>query len=121
MCWDERLDTRLADLMERGYQFLHPRDDQGRLIAVVGIRVHDSVIDVIRLEAEDDATALRLAGDEIDVLDPRRVLWRSHGTARQALDDLLTLADDAYAVPGRVRGCWVPGEHGRAKWLATVG
>ncbi|WAL65737.1 hypothetical protein ORV05_33560 [Amycolatopsis cynarae] len=112
---------RLADLIERGYQFLHPRDDQGRIVAVVGIRVHDSVIDMIRLEAEDDATALRLPGDEADVLAPRRVLWRSQGTARRVLDDLLTLADDAYAVPGRVHGCWVPGEHGRAKWLAATG
>jgi len=109
------------DLIDRGYRFIHPRDKAGSLVAVVGIRAHDSVVDVLRIDAEDDVTAFRVAGDEQDILNPGRMLWRCRGTAHAVLDELLALADD-YAASGRkVTGCWVPGETGRAKWLAAAG
>ncbi|KAA9161106.1 hypothetical protein FPZ12_015215 [Amycolatopsis acidicola] len=115
------VDARLMDLMDRGYKFLHPRDGEGRVVAVVGIRAHGSVIDVLRLDAEDDVVAFRVPGDESNVLEPRKMLWRCRGEAHEVLDELLSLADDYLNADGTpVKGCWVPGEGGRAKWLAPA-
>ena len=58
------VDARLTDLIGRGYRFLHPRDEHGRVVAVVGVRAHDRVVDVVLLNAEDDVSAYRVAGDE---------------------------------------------------------
>ncbi|GAA5157316.1 hypothetical protein [Amycolatopsis dongchuanensis] len=114
------VEARLLDLIDRGYKFLHPCDADGNVVTVVGIRAHGSVIDVIRLDAEDDAVATRLPGDEQDVLAPRKLLWRCRGSAHDVLDELLALADDYGADRAKpIPGCWVPGEHGRAKWLAA--
>jgi hypothetical protein len=116
------LDERLADLIGRGYRFIHPRDKHGRVVAVVGIRAHHRVIDVIRLDAEDDVSAFRLAGDEADLLAPQRLLWCRYGTAQEVLNELLALADDEFAPAGveDVRGCWIPGAAGQATWLAAA-
>src|SRR5690606_5150569 len=67
--------TQLRQLVARGFRFVHPTDASGQLAAVVGVRVHDGVIDVVRLEAEDDVSAMRIPADEDDVMAPRRVLW----------------------------------------------
>jgi hypothetical protein len=115
------VETRLLDLIGRGYRFIHPRDDDGNVVAVVGIRAHGSVVDVVRLNAEDDVLASRVPGDEADVLSPRKLLWRCRGTADEVLDELLALADDYGADRTRPgRGCWAPDRDGRAKWLASA-
>src|SRR5699024_9063122 len=87
-------ESALQRLIECGYRFVHPRDDHGEIIAVIGIRVHGAVIDVIRLEGEDDVTALRVPGDEDNILEPQTVLWRSSGAVAAVIDDLLRLSDD---------------------------
>ncbi|NKQ55953.1 hypothetical protein HFP15_24040 [Amycolatopsis sp. K13G38] len=115
------VDARLLSLIDRGYRFIHPRDKNGSVVAVVGIRAHHSVVDVLRMDAEDDVTAFRVPGDEQDILNPRRMLWRCRGTAHTVLDELVELADDYAGGGRRVTGCWVPGEGGRAKWLAAAG
>ncbi|HVW40663.1 MAG TPA: hypothetical protein VHC18_04870 [Amycolatopsis sp.] len=117
---DVSVDSRLRDLIGRGYRFIHPRDDRGRVVAVVGIRAHDTVVDVLRIDGEDDVTAFRVPGDEPDILSPRTTLWRCRGAAHDVLDELLALADDHAATGRQVRGCWVPGATGRAKWLAAA-
>ncbi|GAA5162685.1 hypothetical protein [Amycolatopsis sacchari] len=96
MCSPEAtpVENRLLNLIDRGYRFIHPRDDGGTLVAVVGVRPHDAVIDVIRLDAEDDATALRVPADEDDILTPEKPLWSCHGTAHEVLDELLALPDE---------------------------
>lgn len=115
-------ENALKRLIEHGYRFVHPRDVHGEIVAVIGIRAHNTVIDVIRLEAEDDVTATRMPGDEDDVLDPHTVLWRSSGAVCMVVDDLLSLPDDACAVqsPAAAAGCWVSGDRGRARWLAAT-
>ncbi|PRX47445.1 hypothetical protein B0I33_10523 [Prauserella shujinwangii] len=112
----------LGRLIERGYRFVHPRDERGEVIAVVGVRAHGTVVDVIRLDAEDDVTAMRLPGDEPDILKPARALWRTSGSMPDVVDAVLTLADDAFAVDRRaVHGCWVSDGQRRAKFvLATA-
>lgn len=87
------VEQRLTHLIDRGYRFIHPRSDDGAVVAVVGIRVHDAVVDIVRLDAEDDATAFRVPEDEPNVLAPTTLLWRSRGGAGEVLDKLLALPD----------------------------
>ncbi|WP_236790480.1 hypothetical protein [Amycolatopsis sp. GM8] len=118
---DHSLETRLTELIGRGYRFIHPRDDEGNVAAVVGIRVHGSVIDVVRLNAEDDVVASRVPADETDILAPRTMLWRCRGTVDVVLNELLALDDQYGAGRARpMRGCWVSDQDGRSKWLAAA-
>jgi hypothetical protein len=116
----DQITGRLQGLIKRGFRFAHPHDSQGALVAIVGIRVHDGVIDIVQLYSEDDADAARIPGDEPDVLFPRNVLWRSTGAALAVLDDVLALADPEHQREhSRADGCWVPTRPGRAAWLAA--
>lgn len=118
-------EARLRELITRGYRFIHPTDADGGVIAVVGIRFHDSVIDMVQLNAEDDVIATRMPGDQLDIFAPTRVLWQVTGHAQHALRELLCLPDDS--TPGvpvngecthiEVRGCWVPTRPGASAWL----
>lgn len=108
----------LQALIARDFQFAHPRDSEGSLIAVVGIRAHHGVIDIVQLYGEQDADAARVPGEEPDVLFPRTVLWRTTGTAREVVEATLAL-DDPTPGPHQVKGCWVPNRSGRSTWLAA--
>lgn len=92
-----RTSLQLRQLIERGFQFLHPRDARGELAAVVGVRAHDAVIDVVRLHTEDDVMAIRMPADEVNVLSPTTFSWRRRGPATSVLDELLELPDDRIA------------------------
>jgi len=93
-------DLRLAELVSRGFRFMHPRNPDGHVVAVIGVRAHHNVIDVVWLRGEDDVVATRMPGDETNFLTPARVVWRSAGTAGEVLDELLGLPDDR--TPGSV-------------------
>jgi hypothetical protein len=113
---------RLQDLIARGFRFAHPHDSEGALVAIVGIRAHHGVIDIVQLYSEDNADAARIPGDEPDVLLPRTVLWRSAGSARNVLDGLLALGDSVPTTDkphSQPNGCWVPTQPGRSAWLAA--
>ncbi|PXY31441.1 hypothetical protein BAY60_03395 [Prauserella muralis] len=116
------VEDTLGRLIARGYRFVHPRDADGEIITVVGVRAHGHVIDVVRLDAEDDVTAMRLPGDEPNILEPRTVLWSRSGTMRAVVDGLLELSDDAHTehAPSRTAGCWIRGGAGRAKYLMAT-
>lgn len=92
-------EDQLRRLVARGFRFIDPRDDDGEVVAVVGVRAHDNVIDVVRLHGEDDAVASRMPGDA-NVLAPTTVFWRHAGPAGEVLDQLLALPDDR--TPGSV-------------------
>lgn len=110
----------LQALIARDFQFAHPRDTQGALIAVVGIRVHHGVIDIVQLYGEDDADAARVPGEEPDVLFPRTVLWRTTGTSREVISAMLELEEpDVEEFSTQTKGCWVPTHAGRSSWLAA--
>lgn len=81
----------MAALEARDFQFAYPRDAEGKLIAVVGIRVHDNAIDVVRIHSEQQAVAARVPSDEPDVLFPGRVLWRVTGPASEVIELTLHL------------------------------
>jgi hypothetical protein len=122
-------ESQLRALVSRGFRFLHPRASCGNVLAVVGVRAHDSVVDVMWLHGESDARAVRMPGDERDVLEPTRILWESRGPAGTVLAELLRLPDPAQPAPdhpagntGRARGgCWVPTHPGTTRWLAAAG
>lgn len=88
-----RTTRQLRELIDRGFQFLHPRDERGELAAVVGVRAHDTVIDVVRLHTEDDALAMRVPADEANLFSPTRFAWRRSGPATTVLEELLELPD----------------------------
>ncbi|WP_033290098.1 hypothetical protein [Amycolatopsis jejuensis] len=109
----------LQQLIARGYQFVHPTNERGEVQAVVGVRVHDDVVDVVRLNAEDDVEATRLPGGEENIFEPVTWLWRSRGEAGEVLDEVLSLPDEHHPADTTANGCWVPGRGGRSKWLAA--
>ncbi|MDT8913398.1 hypothetical protein [Amycolatopsis sp. PS_44_ISF1] len=113
------VEAGLRALIARGYQFVHPSDEHGEILAVVGVRAHGCGVDVIRLNAEDDVVAMRLPETEEQVLAPRTWRWRLDGPAAEVLPALLALPEETAGPAARSGGCWVPGRGGRAKWLAT--
>ncbi len=109
----------LQALIARDFHFAHPRASDGSLIAVVGIRAHHGVIDIVQLYGENDADAARIPGEEPDVLFPKTVLWRTVGAADEVIAEALELADPEPEHSGQAGGCWVPTRAGRATWLAA--
>ncbi|MET9631104.1 hypothetical protein ABZX92_26920 [Lentzea sp. NPDC006480] len=93
----ESATVRLNALILRGFQFLYPRNHKGELAAVVGVRAHDNVIDVVRLHDENDAIATRMPADEANVLVPTRYSWQRTGPACRVIEELLELPDDRTA------------------------
>jgi hypothetical protein len=92
------VDGQLRALVDRGFRFVDPRDENGDVVAVVGVRAHDEVVDVVELRGEDDVVATRIPRDQ-DVLAPRRIHWREQGPAPVVLAKLLFLADDYLGTP----------------------
>lgn len=110
----------LQSLVARDFQFTHPRDSSGSLVAVVGIRVHHGVFDILQLFGENDADAARIPADEPDVLFPSRVLWRTNGPALDVINELLHLPEPLPETGAEATGCWIPTHAGRSKWLAVT-
>jgi len=87
-------DRLLGELVARGFRFMHPRNPEGDVVAVIGVRAHHNVTDVVWLRGEDDVVATRMPGDETNFLAPSRITWRSAGTAAEVLSELVGLPDD---------------------------
>lgn len=88
------VDGQLRELLAHGYEFFHPTGQDGGIIAVVGVRAHHDVIDVVCLRGEGDAKAARMPADEDDVLAPARTLWQLAGPAVTVLAALLALPEE---------------------------
>ncbi|GAA4539020.1 hypothetical protein [Amycolatopsis samaneae] len=88
------IESGLQELISRGYQFVHQSDERGEVSAVVGVRVHDQVVDVVRLNSEDDVEATRMPGGEENIFEPERWLWRSRGEGARVLTEVLALPDE---------------------------
>lgn len=108
---------RLHELITRGFQFLHPTAADGSIQAVVGVRVHDDVIDLVQLHAENDVSATRMPVDEADIMAPKTVLWQIQGQVADVLDEVLSLPDGPNPAADGAAGCWVPVKPGEARWL----
>lgn len=116
------IEDLLSKLINRGYRFVHPRNADGEVVAVVGVRALDTVTDVVRINAEDDVIATRTPSQEENVLEPHTVLWRCHGDLGTVVAAVLALDDNAETQHHAVStsGCWVAGGRGRTKWLAAT-
>ena len=105
--------------MDRGFQFLHPRNADGAVICVVGLRAHHDVVDLVQLYGEQDAQAARVPADEQDVFAPNVVLWRQTGSTCEVIDAMLALPDPRPEEQADCqKGCWVPVSPGQSKWLS---
>jgi len=89
----EHVTRRLLALRCVGFQFAAVRDAGGVVVALTGVRAHHGVIDIVQLYGEHDADAIRIPGDEPDILRARTTIWRSTGTASDVIDKILVLAD----------------------------
>jgi hypothetical protein len=87
------LEVALRALRGRGFRFIDPRDEHGDVVALVGVRAHNNVLDVVRMHSESHVIASRVPGDS-DVLAPATVFWQRTGPARDVLEALLDLPDD---------------------------
>jgi hypothetical protein len=121
-------ESQLRALVARGFRFLHPKASGGSVLAVVGVRAHDNVVDVMWLHGETDARAVRMPADERDVMSPTQTLWENSGHAAEVLAQLLSLPDDHVpGLTGMVRtaqtaaGCWVAVSPNTSRWLAATG
>lgn len=114
-------ETQLLELVERGYRFVHPTDADGELAEVVGVRVHDNVVDVVKLRGEHDVVAMRLPAGEVDILAPRQVLWQTSGYVAEVLERLLALPEEAppSMADRSAGGCWIPMAPGSSKWITA--
>ncbi|RSM82793.1 hypothetical protein DMH04_24585 [Kibdelosporangium aridum] len=112
-------EAQLKELIARGFSFAHPRDATGEVAAVVGVRVHHGVVDVVQIYGEHDADATRIPGDELDIFFPYKVFWRSSGSSAAVVAELLALPDPEPGDVPKVNGCWVPARPGRSKWLSA--
>lgn len=117
----EAVECRLHKLIALGFQFAHPTDNMGAVVEILGVRVHDTVVDVVKLQGENEVLAMRIPGDEVDILSPARTLWQSSGFVCDVLDELLALPDEAGSdvTSARIGGVWLPGRPGTAKWVTA--
>lgn len=117
---DQSYEELLLQLVQRGFKFVHPTDADGELAEVVGVRVHDDVVDVVKLRGEHDVLAMRLPATEVDILSPRQVLWQSTGYVGRVLSEVLALPEqDSGDSGGAAAGCWVPVSPGESKWMTA--
>jgi len=98
------IDDQLRALLARGFQFIHPTGRSGELVAIVGVRVHHDMTDVVCLRGEGEAKAARMPADEDDILAPKQTVWQKTGGAGTVLTGLLALPDDYPAAACRGAG-----------------
>jgi hypothetical protein len=87
------IDDRLVAMRAAGFHFATNHDSDGVIVALIGVRAHHGVVDIVWIWGEDDAEAARVPGDESNVLSPETVLWRANGPTGRVLDRLLALPD----------------------------
>ncbi|HEX5121046.1 MAG TPA: hypothetical protein VFW65_38160 [Pseudonocardiaceae bacterium] len=114
---------QLHALIVQGFRFAYPRRANGEIAAVVGVRAHHNVVDIVQLFGEHDADAARIPGDEPDILSPRHVIWRATGPANNVLQQVLDHQDiDCTDItPGSAHnGCWLSAGPSHAVWLPST-
>lgn len=85
--------TRLRALVARGFRLMPPvRDTDGELMALVYVRPHGDLVDVVELRGEDDVRAARVSRDH-HLRDGQDAHWRMAGSACDVLDQVLALPE----------------------------
>jgi len=86
---------RLRMLRALAFLFARTRDNSGEVVALVGVRMHHGVVDVIQIYGEDDADAVRIPTAELNGETPGTVLWSTSGPPAEVIDAMLDLPDPA--------------------------
>ncbi|MCI2418124.1 hypothetical protein MOQ72_11865 [Saccharopolyspora sp. K220] len=85
---------RLRQLMARGFRLMPPvRDTDGELMALIYVRPHGDIIDIVELRGEDDVRAARVSRKDGIRDDPSTAQWRTAGAACDVLDQVLALPE----------------------------
>jgi hypothetical protein len=86
--------VRLRELVARGFRLMPPvRDTDGELMALIYVRPHGDIVDVVELRSEDDVRAVRVSRGKSISGDPTFAHWRTVGSACDVLDQVLALPD----------------------------
>jgi hypothetical protein len=93
------ISARLQVMRALNFEFATDQAPDGSIEALVGVRVHGGVIDIVELYGEDEATATRLPDSEPNIMLARTVLWHTRGTAYEVIDALLALPDPQHQTP----------------------
>ncbi|WP_190816862.1 hypothetical protein [Saccharopolyspora pogona] len=89
--------ARLHALVDRGFRLMPPvRDSDGELMALIYVRPHGAIVDVVELRGEDDVRAARVSRDHH--LRDDDAYWRTAGSACDVLDQVLALPEQLITV-----------------------
>lgn len=81
---------KLAELRDRGFQFMNIPDEDGRLDRIMGYRQVRGFVDTILFRSEHDAKAGRMPAVHDSTL-PGKAVWLFEGSLADAIDRLLEL------------------------------
>jgi hypothetical protein len=81
---------KLAELRDRGFQFMNIPDEDGRLDRIMGYRQLRGFVDTILFRSEHDAKAGRMPAVH-DSSHPGKAVWLFEGSLAEAIDRLLEL------------------------------
>ncbi|MEV0084309.1 MULTISPECIES: hypothetical protein [Saccharopolyspora] len=85
---------RLRKLVARGFRLMPPvRDTDGELMALIYVRPHADIVDVVELRGEDDVRAARVSRGADFRDDRAEAQWRTAGSACDVLDQVLALPE----------------------------
>jgi hypothetical protein len=91
--------VRLRQLVARGFRLMPPvRDTDGELMALIYVRPHGDIVDVVELRGEDDVRAARVSCDESNRDDLTSTHWLTAGSACDVLDQVLALPEQLITV-----------------------
>jgi hypothetical protein len=81
---------KLAELRDRGFQFMNIPDEDGRLDRIMGYRQMRGFVDTILFRSEHDAKAGRMPAVH-DSTHEGKAVWLFEGSLAEAIDRLLEL------------------------------
>ncbi|GAA4614759.1 hypothetical protein [Saccharopolyspora hordei] len=86
--------ARLRQLVARGFRLMPPvRDADGELLALIYVRPHGDIVDVVELRGEDDVRAARVLQEQSPTTAEAKTEWHAVGRACEVLDQVLALPD----------------------------
>ncbi|MER7012842.1 hypothetical protein ABT324_15605 [Saccharopolyspora sp. NPDC000359] len=91
---EDESSIRLRQLVARGFRLMPPiRDADGELMALVYVRPHGDIVDVVELRGEDDVRAARVSQEQGLSTSPTIAEWHAVGAACEVLDQVLALPE----------------------------
>ena len=95
---------KLAELRDRGFQFMNIPDEHGQLDRIMGFRHLRGFVDTILFRSEHDAKAGRLPATGHH--DSGKAVWLFEGSLAEAIDQLLELPPPGAALAPTLAGAY---------------